>query len=317
MSDDFTPINNSNNTNTDYEQRNYPEPKDGARRARVSLIVDLGIQERENIWKKGEAIVEPDTEGAVEHEQKPVQQVVVFADLVNDVVDYGGDVGKAHYRLMLNPVYAGVIKATNFSKSPPTDAKGKKTENKPWALHPNNLLTKLAKAVGKEDVIESAAINKLINLPFMATVEVKKTPSKDKKDEDGNPIVYTNVNFKGASKVAAIPTGEQDADGNHIEEVPKFAELKTPARCVTFSNATKDDIQFIRGNVLKMIKLANNYAGSNMQKAIEAFEAEKAASKPEGDSKEAEKPVAKKPAAKSPKKEVKPDFSDMDDDIPF
>jgi hypothetical protein len=39
MSDDFTPS-NSGNANTEYtgEQRNYPTPKDGSRRARVSLI---------------------------------------------------------------------------------------------------------------------------------------------------------------------------------------------------------------------------------------------------------------------------------------
>lgn len=315
MSDDFTPINSNNNTNTDYVPGIYPEPKDGSRRARISMIVDLGIQERESIWKLGDKIVEPDTEGAVEHEQKPAQQVVVFADLVNDVVDYGGEIGKAHYRLMLNPVYNGKIKPTNFAKSPPTDAKGKKIEGKPWALHPQNLLTKIAKAVGREDVIESAAINKLVGLPFMATVEVKKTESKDKKDADGNPLVYTNVNYKGAAPVAAVPTGEQDEDGNDIEAIPKFAELKTPARCVTFTNATKEDIQFIRGNVLKLIKLAQNYAGSNMQKAIEAFEAEKAASKPDAEDAPAEKPKAK--AAPKVKKEVAPNFSDMDDDIPF
>lgn len=314
MSDDFTPISSNNGNSENYEQRNYPEPKDGSRRARVSLIVDLGIQERDSIWKKGESIVEPDTEGAVETPQKPAQQVVVFADLVNDTVDYGGDIGKAHYRLMLNPVYAGKIKPTNFAKSPPMDAKGKKIEGKEWCLHPQNLLTKLAKATGKEDVIESAKINQLLNLPFMATVEVKKTESKDKKDADGNPLVYTNVNFKGASKVAAVPTGEQDESGNDIEAIPTFAELKTPARCVTFSNATKEDIQFIRSNVIKMIKLANNYAGSNMQKAIEAYEAEKGASDDAAE-KPVEKVVKPKPAPKPAKKPV--DMSDMDDDIPF
>lgn len=315
--DDFTPINNNNNTNTEYEQRNYPEPKSGARRARVSLIVDLGIQERENIWKKGDAIVEPDTEGATEFEQKPAQQVVVFADLVNDVVDYGGEVGKAQYRLLLNNVYSGDIKPTNFSKSPPMDAKGKRIEGKEWGLHPNNLLSKLSKAVGRDDVIESAKINQLINLPFMATVEVKKTPSKDKKDDNGDPIVYTNVNFKGASKVAAIPTGEQDDDGNDIEEIPTFAELKSPALCITFSNAKKDDIKVIRSNVLKMIKQATNYAGSNMQKAVEAYEAEKAESKV--DDAPAEKPAASKPkpAAKPASKPKPVEKTELDDDIPF
>lgn len=316
MSDDFTPS-NAGSGNSEYtgEQRNYPTPKSGSRRARVSMIVDLGTQERADIWKKADGtVVNEGTEGATAFEQKPVQQVVVFADLVNDTVDYGGDIGKAHYRLMLNASFAGIVKGVNFSKSPPMDAKGKKIEGKEWALHPQNLLTKLAKATGKDEVIESAKINQLLNMPFMADVEVKETDS-GKQDKDGNDIIYKNVNYKGASKVAPVATGEQDENGDDIEAIPTFNDLKNPALCITFTNAKKEDIKWIRANIIKMIKQANNYAGSNMQKAIEAFEVEK---KEEADAAPAEKakPAAKAPVKKAPvKKPV--DTSDMDDDIPF
>ncbi len=312
--DDFTPS-NAGNSNTEYtgEQRNFPVPKAGSRRARVSLIVDLGTQERADIWKKPDGtVVNEGTEGAAAFEQKPVQQVVVFADLVNDTVDYGGEIGKAHYRLMLNASFAGVVKGINFSKSPPMDAKGKKIEGKEWALHPQNLLTKLAKATGKEEIIESAKINQLLNMPFMADVEVKETDS-GKQDKDGNDIVYKNVNYKGASKVAPVATGEQDENGDDIETIPVFNELKTAPACITFSNAKKEDIKWIRQNIIKMIKQANNYAGSNMEKAIQAFEAEKKAANEDGEAEKPAKAPAKKAAA--PKKPVAQDIPD--DDIPF
>ncbi len=318
MSDDFTPISSSNTGASNFtgEPRNYPTPRDGSRRARVSLIVDLGIQERDDSYKTEDGkLCNADTPGAIGTPQKPVQQVAVFADLVNDTVDYGGEIGKAHYRLMLNGSYAGILKGVNFTKSPPMDAKGKKIEGKEWALHPQNLLTKLAKATGKDEVIESAKINQLLDMPFMAEVEVKEVDS-GKKDTDGNDIIYKNVNFKGASKVAAVATGETDDNGDEIESIPKFNELKNPALCITFTNAKKEDIKWIRANVIKVIKQATNYAGSNMEKAIQAFEAErKAASEAEGDS---DAPAEKvKPAKKEPAAKKKPVMQDDSDDIPF
>ena len=65
--------------------------------ARISLIVDIGTQERPDFEEK-------DKQGNVIEvkPQKPAQQVVVFADLVDQVVDYGGDIGEKQYRLMLN-----------------------------------------------------------------------------------------------------------------------------------------------------------------------------------------------------------------------
>ena len=101
----FKPKNaNAPSTGGDGLPRNFPTPKAGSRRARVSLIVDLGTQEREP-FNAGK----PD-----EKPQKPCQQVAVFADLVADTVDYGGDIGKAHYRLMLNGSFGGVLKGINF-----------------------------------------------------------------------------------------------------------------------------------------------------------------------------------------------------------
>lgn len=289
-----------------FEERNFPVPRAGSRKARVSLIIDLGTQNREDFEDPNTKELKP---------QKPCQQVAVFADLVADVVDYGGPIGKAQYRLLLNKSFQGKVQGINFTATPPKDAKGNTIQGKPWGLHPANLLTKLAKAVGKPEVVETMDIEELLNMPFMATVEVKITEDKNgKKDKDGNVIEYKNVNFKGAAEVP------EDDDGNPIA----VADLKQPARCITFDNAKVEDIQYIRSNLISQIKLANNYAGSAMQKAIEAFEAQKAAAgNDEGtdEQEEEDEQPATKPATKSttkpkaPKKPVPVD--DEEEDIPF
>ena len=151
-----TPRSNNSGENTGL----FPVPKAGSRKARVSLIVDLGEQNRPDFEDEKTGTTKP---------QKPCQQVAVFADLVNDTVDYGGTIGKQHYRLLLNKTFAGEITGINFMFVPPKDAKGKIIEGKPWQLHPANILTKLAKATGNTDIIESGNIEELLNAPFMAT----------------------------------------------------------------------------------------------------------------------------------------------------
>ena len=272
----------------------FPVPKAGSRKARVSLIVDLGEQNRPDFEDEKTGETRP---------QKPCQQVAVFADLVNDTVDYGGTIGKQHYRLLLNKTFAGEITGINFMFVPPKDAKGKIIEGKEWTLHPANILTKLAKATNNTDVITSGNIEELLNAPFMAQVEVKEKDS-GKTNDASEPIIYRNVNYKGCSEV---PLDDDD-------QPMQVAELNTEAKCITFQNAKVEDIRFIRKKLIDMIKLANDYAGSNMEKAIQAFEAQQNSDAPE--EAEEEKPKPTKPADKKPaKKEPEPD--DDDDEAPY
>lgn len=291
---------NANASSKSFESDNpgglYPVPKAGSRKARVSLIVDLGIQKREDF----------EEEDGTKREQKPCQQIAVFADLTADTVDYGGVIGKQHYRLLLNKSFGGNIQGINFVATPPKDAKGNIIKGKPWGWHPANLLSKLAKAVGKPELIEAMDVEQLLNEPFMAQVEVKITDS-DKKDSEGNVIQYKNVNYKGCAEVPL------DDDDNPLN----VAELNQKPRCVTFDTATVDDIQFIRPKLRAMIKLAENYAGSAMQKAIEAFEA-KANTKASDD--EQEEPEAPQKPAKAAKPKAKPapvEEDNDEDDSPF
>ena len=291
-----TPRSNNSGENTGL----FPVPKAGSRKARVSLIVDLGEQNRPDFEDEKTGETRP---------QKPCQQVAIFADLVNDTVDYGGTIGKQHYRLLLNKTFAGEITGINFMFVPPKDAKGKIIEGKSWSMHPANLMTKLAKAVNKPEIIESGDIEQLLNAPFMAQVEVKEKDS-GKTNDAGEPIIYRNVNYKGCSEV---PLDDDD-------QPMQVAELNTEAKCITFQNAKVEDIKFIRKKLIDMIKLANDYAGSNMEKAIKAFEAQQASANDSDapEEQEEEKPKPTKPAAKKPaKKEPEPAEDDGDEDSPW
>lgn len=303
----------SGNRGGDFEPFVTVVPKAGNRYARLSLIVDMGKQEREDFVDEKTGETRP---------QQPCQQVALFADLVKDVVDYGGEIGEKQYRMLLNKSFKGEVSGVNFTTTAPKDAKGNLIKGKPWGFHPVSMLTKLAKAVDMEEIIyesdaaSSLDIELLLDEPFMLNVEIKETVSKDKKDKDNKPLVYKNVNFKGASPVP------EDV------EVP---DMDAEAKSITFTNATKEDIVFIRSGLLKQIKKALNYEGSQMQKAIEEFEAEKAtaadrqengpeekeeASEPETPTlskaeakkaaKAAGKPAAETQAPAAPKAEAKP-----------
>jgi hypothetical protein len=294
----------------DFEYRDLPTPKEGARKGRVSLIIDLGTQNREDYVNEQTGEKRP---------QKPSQQVAVFVDLTADKVDYGGDIGVQPYRLALNKTFKGKFEGINFKALPPMDKDGKKIEGAKWALPGASILSKLCKAVGKGNVAvddrndpESLDLEVLLNRPVMVTVEVKVT---EKELDDGTTRTYKNVNVKGLSPV---PTVEDD-DGNE-QPIPVPA-LSVEPKCITFDNAKKDDIKFIRKNILKIIKQANDYEGSAMQAAVEAYEAEQAEaseSKPASPApaSAASKSATKNVAAKKPLKPAAP-ADESEPDAPF
>lgn len=301
----FKPKNANGNAPREFDpNRKFPTPKAGSRPARVSLIIDLGTQEREDYKDEKTGETRP---------QSPCQQVAVFCDLPNDVVDYGGDIGKQQYRLALNKTYAGEFSGINFTAVPVRDADGNMIKGKPWTLPPASILTKLAKATGQLDVIESQDIEQLLDQAFMATVEVKETESKTVKDDAGNPVKFTNVNFKGCSEVPLV----EDDDGN--EAPMKVKPLTNPAMIITFDEAKPEQIKFIRKSILNIIKLAKNYPGSAMQKAVEEYESgktqEASQEQQEGDSGSKETPSKATPTAE-PKKAAKKTVAAPPDDNP-
>jgi hypothetical protein len=294
--------------------------KGGSRPARVSLIVDLGTQEREpstkdynpNDPKQVEAIAKGswvDNVGGkdiLHTPRKPVQQVAVLADLLNDVVDYGGAIGKQPYRLLLNPSFKGDVKGVDLAGCYSYDESGKRLEDKPFTFHAQSLLTKLSKATQTLAVIDGGADNMDVSLlagkAFMAQVAVNTSGEN------------TYVNYKGCSEVPLI----EDEDGN---EAPlKVKPLSNEARIITFDTVTEDDVKWLRGDLVKKIKQALNYQGSKMQAVLENASPNAAGSSTNASTEEA-KPTqgsGKKAAPKASQSVVDdtpPD--DFDDSVPF
>ncbi len=251
----------------------FPVPKAGNRPARVSLVVDLGNQNRKDFEDPITKELKP---------QKPADQIAIFLDLTADVVDYGSVLGKQPYRLMLNKSFMGEVDGINFTTGPVRDAQGAVIQGRPYNYHPMSVITKLAKAAKVDAIIDGVDldIGQLLNKPLLATVEVKRTEDKNgKKDEaTGKVRVYENVNFRGVSEVPEIEDGV----------FMKIPECQIEPRIISFDNASIDDIKYIRRDVLAKIKTANNYNGSKMQKAIEDFEAASANANPEPAPKAAE-----------------------------
>jgi hypothetical protein len=294
-------------------QRNYPTPKGGNRPARVSLIIDLGIQSREDFVDASTKVTRP---------QKPAHQIAVFADLTSDVVDYGGIIGKQPYRLMLNKSFKGGVEGVNFNPVQPRDADGNAITGKKWTYHPLSLLTKLAKATGVDAILNPRSdddldVEQLLGKALMIEVDVNEKDS-GKKDESGNPIIYKNVNAKGFSSVPYF----EDAEGNEVQMTVK--PLAIDAMVITFDNVTADSAKFIRADVKRKIQLATNYEGSQMQKILgqvastdNANESKTQESTEAENETKAEATQEKPQAPKRQRKSADTPPANFDDNIPF
>ena len=283
----FKPKNKNNNSKGGSKRDpnfKYPTPKSGARPARISLIVHLGTQERDDF---------EDPKTGEKRALDPIDQLALFADLTNDVVDYGGEIGKNPYRLMLNSSFKGKVSGTTFGAVPP------QSEDGLWTFHPNSLLTKLARATDTEEIVKEEEHNMdvelLLGKPFMAEVVVEDRESKTATDDDGNPIVFTNVRFRGSSSVP-------DIDGF---EVP---ELEIEPMIITMDNVTKETVKFIRADVLRTMQKSVDYKGSALDKLK---------GKPEGGYVVPKETEEEAKSAEPPVEAATVDSSYFDDDVPF
>lgn len=219
---------------------------------------------------------------------KDRQEIAVFADLVGNVINYGGEIGEKPYRALLNKTWKGEIRGLGLAVVPPQKQGGV------WTFAPNSMLTELAKVTRQNTITDGTVKNDLNNIGLILgkslMVDVVKT-------EDGDKIY---VNVKGISSVPS--------------QLAKLIDynLVTPVG-ISFTDATVELLVAagIRGSIIKKIKQANNYQGSKMQKAIEAYEAlNNGSSSEEGD---------KQPAKVKPKETIVPtqQDQDLDEDIPF
>lgn len=296
----FTPEEASSGTTKEFPKIKGGEEGVWALPARISLIVDLGQQERENFEEeyKGDSkqeealkreknpaiLVERDGKTYFSNPQTPVRQVAIFADLMTEKVDFGEKIGEKPYRIMLNKSFQGNISGTALTVMKSRDKDGKTIEDSPKTFHVRSLLSKLGKACGVNFVKNGNDIRALASQAFAATVENKKAKSGD--------AVYTN--FRDASP---------------LMEGVVVPEMETECQLITFEDATKEQIQFLWSNVIKTIKKSGDYAGSQIEKAIQEYEADKAASSTSAETKTKEE--------KAEKTSTGGGFDDFDDDIPF
>lgn len=213
---------------------------------------------------------------------KDRQEIAVFADLVGNVVDYGGEIGQKPFRVMLNKSWKGEIRGLGLAVVPPQKQGGV------WTFAPNSMLTELAKVTRQNTITDGSVKNNLNNIGLILgkslMVDVVKTEENDK--------VYVNV--KGISSVPSA-----------LAKMIDYS-LVNPVG-ISFDDVTVESLKSagIRGSIIKKIKQANNYQGSKMQKAIEAYESLGASDK-QGS---IEQPVFKQPKATSIPEEIESDES--------
>lgn len=242
-----------------FTQREFvklPTPEAGNQPARVSLIVDLGDQPQY-------FEVEGTKEMKLSEKRPYAQEVAVFADLVDQVVDYGGDIGQKQYRMMLNDQWFGEIKGFKFSHVTPRDAEGNIIQGKIPTFHPKNMLYRLAVATGCDHILgkdqdNNMNIEELLGKAFMLEVEVTtRTDKNGKKDDKGELITYTNVKGKQPSRLPMIKGKPMEAE-----------ELTSAPMLVSFDTATEEQVKMLRRDIIRKIQKANNYAGSQIEAVI-------------------------------------------------
>lgn len=293
--------------------------KGGSRPARISLIVDLGNQKRDNFVEEyqpdnakhikalnGEGFVtEEDGKQFINIPQTEQPQIAVFADLTSDVVDYGGEIGKQPYRLLLNKSFMGDLAGIGFAGCYSFDKNGNVLKDKGFTFHSNSILTRLAKATKQEQIIAGSGkdnmdVEQLLGHAFMATVQKTET-------EDGKCY----INFKGCSEVPMVPSDPSDPDSEEV--MMNVKPLANKPVLITFDNITAETKKWLRGDLVKKIKSATNYQGSKMQEVLEGGNTpESSQEAPQED-----KPVKVTQAKAKPTKAPVDVPEDFDDDIPF
>lgn len=186
---------------------------------------------------------------ACAYNPKPRQEIAVFADLVDNIVNYGGEIGDKPYRALLNKTWKGEVRGLGLSVVPPQGKGGV------WTFAPNSMLTELAKVTKQKQITDGsdkAALNNIgLILGKSLMVDMVKNVDGEK--------VYVNV-----QGIGTVP--------NALEKTIDYS-LVNPVG-VSFDTVTVEILKEaqLRGNIIKKIKSADNYVGSKMEKAIKELE---------------------------------------------
>lgn len=181
--------------------------------------------------------------------EREYQELAIFADLTENRVDYGEEIGDKPFRVMLNRRWQGEINGFQLKKSPPAQKGGV------WTVKGNTKLAELATATGHKELLEcdleDADWSEMLGEGFNITIE-----------KSGDEGQYLNI-----GKCVALKKKK-----GVVEEVE---ELDGEPILITFDDATVEDLEaaHVRRDVIEKIKKASDYEGSQIQKAIEEYEA--------------------------------------------
>lgn len=171
---------------------------------------------------------------------KDAQEVAYIADCVDTYVEYIEGEPEKQYRVTFNQrdFTTGKLKGYALSVVPP---KGK---SKDWTYAPNSFHHKLAKATYVDLVDEDNDVSSMLDKPF--GIQITK-------------------NKEGYPKFTPVALRKKDLD-----DVP---ELDCEPLCITFDEATLEQIQELKPNKLLVEKIqsALDYKGSAMEEALEEY----------------------------------------------
>lgn len=278
MSLSFKPVYNGATSTTPKVNINYEAIanalEEGNNPARISLIVDLGIQQRgqgvketettvfktqeeagewfnkvkslvgekaaENLRPYVDASGQISADGAI-YDKRDCQEVAIFADLTETKVVYVDGEPAKQYRVLLNKTFKKELSGFPFMATPPKEKGGV------WSFAANSFLSKLSRCTGHPEILDGGEhnmdISRCLNEPLY--VDLKKS---------GNFVNVGGISAKRKSET--------------------FSELDNTALLITFDTVTPELLEKakLRKVVIDKIKQAVNYEGSAMQAALSTYE---------------------------------------------
>lgn len=283
----FVTLNVDLGTQPGKRQVSYNDPKD--KNAEEKFTVVETEEEAEELIEEvieilGETLAdkygldempEPNEDGEYElpfeiYDSKPCQEVAIFADSPECEVEYV-EGQPVQYRHMFNKQFKGEVTGLKFRASAP---QGK---SKLWTFSPKSLLADLATKTGHEEIISEGDDNMDIDLWLGAPVRLNVTKKGDYPRFTVNKLGKRELKDaeKLLEKLEIEPmtiSFEDDVD----ELVEKLREAK------------------LRYGIIKKMKQAENFEGSNMEAALKILEAENNNDSDDEDTKKSSKKVTKK-----------------------
>lgn len=251
-------------------------PKKGLQVVQLGLLVDLGKHKKQPKFAKDSANKREQDEAGNDKILWPIegrdleQRVAAYVDLLSQKHDYEGEIGVRNIRLPLHEISRGLSQGLNFTTVAPRDPNGNYIKGRQWLVAGTSQWAKIA---GVTQIDENTTVadkmlnpdykNKdannielLLGKPFMFNLEVKTEVVGDK--------TYVNTKFKSPVPLMdgmPVPDALQAAVSVNFDDEDLLEARED------LGGICKLDL--LRLSDLRKIVLAEDYEGSNMQKAVQ------------------------------------------------